>query len=51
MTLALIRLVWLVRVSKFKVLRVVLDTKSSTLEARDQCLRVYGVKQDEGTRS
>jgi hypothetical protein len=40
----------LVRVSKFKVLRVVLDTRTSTLEAKDQCLRVYGVKQDKGTR-
>jgi len=51
-TSALIRVSkFVVRVSKFIVLRVVLYTKISMLEARDQCLRVYGVKQDKGTRS
>jgi hypothetical protein len=40
----------LVRVSKFKILRMILNTKTSTLEVRNQCLRVYGVKQEEGTR-
>jgi hypothetical protein len=43
-TSALIRLVLLVRVSKFKFLKVVLYTKTSTLEVKYQCLRVYGVK-------
>ena len=28
---------------------MVLYTKTSTLEVRNQCLRVYGVKQEEGT--
>ena len=49
MTSTLIRLAMLVRVSKFKVLKVVLHTKASTLGS-NQCLRVNGVK-DKGTRS
>jgi hypothetical protein len=40
----LIRLVLLVRVSKLKILRNVLYTKTSMLEVKYQCHRVYGVK-------
>jgi hypothetical protein len=49
MTSAFIRLVLLVRVSRFRVLRVVCTLKLQRWRS-NQCLRVYGVK-NKGTRS
>jgi hypothetical protein len=43
-TSVVIRVSLLVRVSKFKVLRVVSITFTSTLEAKDQCLGLWSQK-------